>query len=126
MVCTNKETLGLFGALMLAGLFVGSIFLVRLGDIFGRKKMLFVVVTFSSLTLLLMLMINNLAVLLICIFIFGMTASPRYALSFVYALELTTSDHEAFYSMLSMICDSSGLIVLGTYFYFVKDINAIL
>lgn len=111
---------------MLTGLLFGSIFLVRLGDIFGRKKILVVIVTISSFVLMGIIFAQNLLALYIFIFLFGMTAAPRGALSFVYALELTTKKHEAFYSMLTMVCDSSGLMVLGTYFYFVKDMKPII
>lgn len=111
---------------MLTGLLFGSIFLVRLGDIFGRKRILVIIVTISSIVLMGIIFTQNLLVLYMFIFLFGMTAAPRGALSFVYALELTTKRHEAFYSMLTMVCDSSGLIVLGTYFYFVKDMKPVI
>lgn len=55
-----------------------------------------------------------------------MSASPRYALTFVYCLELTTKKHEAFYSTLALTFGSSGLVILGVFFYFVKDMKIII
>ena len=111
---------------MLAGLFVGSIFFVRLGDIYGRKWVLTATVIISTIALFGVIIPTNLIMLYISVFIFGVTASPRYALSYVYALELTTKNHEAFYTMLSMQADSSAMIILGIYFYFCKDMIPIL
>ena len=107
---------------MFSGLFVGSICISRLGDIVGRKKVLAVCVLVSSIALIIINLTTNLNVLLSFIFIFGLTAAPRYSLSYVYALEIVSTDHESFYAMLSMIIDSLAMIIFGIYFYYVKDI----
>jgi MFS family permease len=116
----------MLGASLLAGLFIGSIFVVRLGDIYGRKKVLIPSILVSLVSLLLITYVNNLTSLVIFTFIFGIVAAPRYALAFVYANELTTQKHEALYSMLSMIVDSSTIIVIGIYFYFFKTMQPLL
>lgn len=106
---------------MLAGLFIGSLFLVRLGDIYGRKKVLAISTLFSSVALAGLLIVNNMTLLYVFIFLFGLSGAPRYAIGYVYALELTTTNHEALYNMIAMVFDSFSLIILGTYFYFFKS-----
>jgi len=48
LVCLPKIQISYFGTLLLAGFFFGSIFLVRLGDIIGRKKVVVVSTLVSS------------------------------------------------------------------------------
>jgi MFS family permease len=116
-------TIGLFGTMLLSGWFVGSFFIVRLGDIYGRKTILVPCTVISIITLLLIAIGNNLIALKALIFVFGVMAAPRYSLSYVYANELTTAKHESLYSMISMVLDSSALIILGIYFTFIKDLK---
>lgn len=80
----------MFGAAMLTGLLFGSIFIVRLGDIYGRKKVLIPSMLVSMLSLLLITYVNNKVSLMVFIFVFGIVAAPRYAMAYVYANELTT------------------------------------
>lgn len=110
----------------MAGFFAGSIFVVRLGDIFGRKWVLVAVSFLSSVSLLLMALISNLTVVLVSVFVFGITATSRWSIAYVYAIELTTKEHQPLYAMMSMMFDSSAFVLIGTYFYFVKDMTPIL
>ena len=80
----------MFGALLLGGLLFGSIFIVRLGDLYGRKMILVPSVLISMVSLVLITYVKNLVCMSIFIFVFGVVAAPRYAMSFVYANELTT------------------------------------
>jgi MFS family permease len=111
---------------MFAGLMVGSILVSRLGDVYGRKPILAAVVFVSSVALLGILLVEELYVLFALIFVFGVTAAPRYSMAYVYASEIVSSDHESTYCMLSMIIDSFAMIVFGIYYYYVKTMYPLL
>lgn len=125
LVCTPKVQISFFGTLLLAGFFFGSIFLVRLGDIIGRKKVVVVSTLVSSVCLVGILLSPSLITLFVCIFIFGLTCGPR-GLSFVYALELTTSEYEVVYSTVALAIDATCMLILGLYFYFFKSMIPLL
>lgn len=109
----------------MAGFFFGAVFLVRLGDIIGRKKLIVASTLINSATLFGVIFSPNIISVFSFVFIYGLTCGPRN-LSYVYALELTSSDYESLYSTISMLFDSTAMLVLGIYFYFVKSMNPLL
>jgi MFS family permease len=125
-VCASSNQIGMIGSLMFTGLLFGSLFISRLGDIYGRKWILVGTVLVSTLSLLIINLTSSLYTLYGFIFIFGMSAAPRYSISYVYALELVSSEYETFYGMLCMTVDSISMILFGFYFYYIKDMNGIL
>lgn len=84
MVCDSDKGIGVLGSLMFAGLFVGSILLTRLSDIFGRKVVLVSLVFSSSLIIVGLIFAPNLMSLYILIFAFGCTVAARYAIVYMY------------------------------------------
>src|SRR5258708_1953992 len=111
LVCTEPYKISLLGSLMFSGLLIGSIFVSRLGDIYGRKHVLASVNFLSSVCLLGMLLVNEVYMLFTFIFTFGVTAAPRYSLAYVYASEIVSSSNESTYCMLAMIIDSLSMII---------------
>lgn len=91
LVCASPSQIGLFGTVMLTGLFLGSVFVSRLGDIIGRKPVLVASVLIGSLCLICMIVTTNLIVLHTSIFVFGVAASPRYSISYIYFSEIVTT-----------------------------------
>ena len=106
------------------GLTIGSFFFTNLCDIYGRKKVLLISLFVSNLSLLpIILGQSNYALTLISTFIFGITASVRYSVSYLLSTELTTSNNSELYGILCLVGDSIGALVVGAYFYFFKDMN---
>lgn len=125
-MCTDSYRISLLGSLLFSGLLFGSIFISRLGDVYGRKIVLASVDFVSSICLLGILLLNDLYMLFGLIFVFGLTAAPRYSLAYVYTSEVVSSQHESTYCMLAMIIDSLSMIVFGVYFFNVKSIYPLL
>ena len=54
---------------------------------------------------------------------FGMTAAVKFSVSYMYSLELTTSQNGEFYGVMQLSFDSIVSIILGIYYYHVKYID---
>ena len=118
--------MGLFGGLLLAGFFVGSVFFVRIGDLIGRKIVVLVSTILSTFALIgCQLLAPNTSALFVYIFIFGVTVGPRCFLSYVWALELTPKEYHTFYATMAMFIDSGCMIFLGLYFYTTKTMQGL-
>eukprot|EP00347_Sterkiella_histriomuscorum_P006682 403351837 len=112
----------MLGSSLLIGQFLGSIFLMRLGDIFGRKYVVIISTLLGSVFMIGIIYSPNLNALYAFILLFGITLAPRN-LSYVYCLELTTHQNQSTYSMICMLFDSLGMIILGIYFSFFKSMT---
>ena len=124
LLCVTNSEIGLFGSLLLAGFFFGSVFFVRLGDHLGRLPVILGSTLISTVALICCLILSpTLPYLLLNIFIFGLTIAPRLIMSYVLAIELTPKEHHSYYSSLPMIFDSLGMIFLGVYFQQVRSMN---
>ena len=98
LVCLPKSEMGMCGGLMLAGYFFGSIFLVRLGDIVGRKMVTVVSSLAGVVALIGIIAAQNIIALFLFIFIYGLAIAPRSFMAYVWALELSPKAWEHFYS----------------------------
>ena len=56
-------------------------------------------------------------------FVFGMTAGVKFSVAYMYSLELTTQNNGELYGILQLAFDSTVSILLGIYFYFVKNMD---
>lgn len=121
LICMPKSELGLFGGLMLAGFFFGSIFLVRLGDIYGRKSVALIFASVEIISLIGVLASMNIIYLFVSIFIYGLTIAPCCFLAYIWALEMTPSHLKKYCSAQAMIMDSICMLILGTWFYLFKN-----
>jgi MFS family permease len=120
----NKKLISLFGSFLMLGLTIGSFFFTNLCDIFGRKKVLLISLIISNITLLpIILGQSNYAVTLVFTFLFGVTASVRYSVSYLLSTELTSSSNSEFFGILCLVGDSLGALVIGIYFYFFKEMS---
>lgn len=126
IVCASPYEISLLGTTLFAGLFIGSVFVSRLGDIIGRKIVLTATVLISSLTLISIILTTNLFLLYVSIFVFGVTASPRYSIAYIYFSEIVSSQYVYLYSMISMLVDAISMVVFGIYFNLIKDMAPLL
>jgi MFS family permease len=118
----NKKLISLFGSFLMFGLTIGSFFFTNLCDIFGRKKVLLISLIVSNLTLLpIILGQRHYALTLVFTFLFGVTASVRYSVSYLLSTELTTTANSEFFGILCLVGDSLGALVIGIYFWVFKD-----
>jgi MFS family permease len=90
----NKFSISLFGSSLMVGLMVGSVFLTNLSDIFGRKPILLFALGLNTImTVPLILFQNNYWVSIFATFLFGITAACRYSVSYMYSVELSTTQN---------------------------------
>ncbi len=110
--------------MLLAGFFVGSVFFVRLGDFIGRRLLILVSTLISTFALVGCQWFSSTVLsLLFFIFLFGITIGPRCFLSYVLVLEMTPKVHHNKYCILAMFVDALCMVMLGSYFYFVKTMT---
>jgi MFS family permease len=103
----NEATL-LFSILQIAGIFSGPIS-GRLSDVFGRKKIIFSLITLNSLSLFLMTMTHSILLYLACI-LFGFAIFGLLAITDAYLSEITPEE-----SLRSMIgLNLSISFIVGT------------
>ena len=126
LVCISNSEMGYFGALMLSGFFFGSLFLVRIGDIIGRKPVILLSMFLAIISLIGIALANTLTLLLVFIFVYGLTMPPQSFLMFVLMNELTTTDKEIVWSSVAMLFDATGMLILGTYFAYFKNMDGII
>lgn len=107
----------------MVGLMVGSVFLVNLSDIYGRKPILLLALTLNTLlTLPLIHFQSHFWIQIATTFLFGITAACRYSVTYMYSVELSTTPNTSFYGILCLIGDSLSSILLGIYFIYIKSV----
>jgi MFS family permease len=90
-----------FGVFVMAGIACGSLLLTNLSDIYGRKSVLLVATLISSFLLVpIILEQDNYMFTVSFSFLFGMAAAVKFSVSYMYSLELTTSQNGEFYGIM--------------------------
>ena len=80
--------MGLWGSSVFGGWMIGSIFIPRLGDLYGRKKPFMTSLLIALIAHICLCIPKNLYLTAVLFFIFGTCCSGRYAIAFVYLSEL--------------------------------------
>ena len=88
MKCESDYFISLLGMLYLAGCFIGSIFLPRLSDIYGRKPIfIFGLILYIIVVFFLLILTNKYLLLMLMVF-GGISESAKYYVGYVYAIEI--------------------------------------
>ncbi len=114
--CVSSFRLGLLGSAIIAGWAIGSIFIPRLGDVIGRKKVLFVSYLICNIVWLGLLLSRNLNFTTVLLFFFGFVSVGRCAVGFIYLIELTPKRYQSFIGSLPHIGNALIGITLTVYF----------
>ena len=88
LVCISDLQLGLFGTFYCAGYVFGALTLLRFGDIYGRKRVLFIGNLFNLAIFVLLFMAKNLNFIYFLLFASGAIRMLDGSLSYIFALEL--------------------------------------
>jgi MFS family permease len=112
LTCISSFHLGLFGSLYFVGYVIGTLTLLRLGDIIGRKP----VVTATSAGLIglfaAFIFVNNLYAVYVMLVLTGLLSITKGALSYMYMLEILPPNKRQNYHMYVMISDALGGIFI--------------
>ena len=131
LICSNQNNhalmISMFGTSMLLGFMVGSMTLTNLSDIYGRKPLILVSLMLSTVIAIPIIFLqDNYVGTLICSFLFGISASSRYSIAYIYSVELSTSTNCAFFGTFCMLGDSLSSIWIGFYFWVFKSMDVAL
>ena len=112
LTCISNIQLGLFGSIYFLGFVFGTMTLLRLGDIIGRKP----VVTATSAGLITIfgafIFVNNLYAVYVMLVLTGLLSITKGALSYMYMLEILPSNKRQNYHVYAMISDALGGIFI--------------
>jgi MFS family permease len=127
-ICPNRKVhaflISLFGTSMLLGFMIGSLTLTNLSDIYGRKPLLVLSLLISTIvTFPLIFYQDNFWLTIFFSFIFGISASSRYSVAYIYSVELSTSPNCYLYGTMCMFGDSMSSVLIGIYFVFFKSFD---
>ena len=80
--------IGMIGSAQFAGWMAGSLFMPRLGDLYGRKWPFYLSLLVASATYISVVLTTNIKVQIFNFFIMGVTQAGRYSMAHVYLQEL--------------------------------------
>jgi MFS transporter, putative metabolite:H+ symporter len=92
--CVSKTRIGLIGSSMFMGWALSAVFLPRLSDIYGRKKIFIFSILLQSCAMSVMYFSHSLNLTTAMMFIFGMAAVGRTSISFLYLMELLPTNRQ--------------------------------
>lgn len=119
--------ISLLGTAMLVGFMVGSLTLTNLSDVYGRKPLLQISLLLSTIILVPLIFLQaDFIGTIVCSFIFGIAASSRYSIAYIYIVELSTSPNSHFFGTICMLGDSLSSVWIGLYFWFFKSMDVAL
>jgi len=120
----SEFKISMLGMALMFGYMLGSLLLTNLSDIYGRKSVLLVVTTISSLMVpLICLMQSDYYPTMVLCLLFGMTTPCRYSVAFMYTTELTTKAKAYINTVFCVLFDSLVLVLLGIYYLFFKKMD---
>ena len=106
------------------GLMLGSLLLTSLSDFYGRKPVVIFSTIVSSLLILPIIYYQNAyKPTLVTTLLFGMMASCKYSVSYMYSVELSTSINSNFFGLMCIIGGSLSSVILGVYFIYFKRMD---
>ena len=94
LFCTSSFEIGLFGSLYFVGFMLGSLTLLRLADIFGRRPIYFLGIVLHLASLTLAIFIESLLSRYLCIAALGVATAITVNCTFVYMLELVPANRQ--------------------------------
>ena len=112
--------IGLLGSMVFAGWMFGSLFIPRLGDLYGRKWPVVWSLLVAALTYLGVILSSDLKLTIVLMFFFGTCCAGRYSTSYVYLSELMPSSNRTLACSATQFIDASTLILLSLYFRFMS------
>ena len=113
---------GLVGSMFFIGMAATVLWVPRLGDIYGRRKMFIIGIVIDAICYTGMMLTQNYYVMLAILFIFGLAASSRMSIGVVYMFELMPSRcHPLVGSVFSVIDGSTYLMAVIYYWVISKN-----
>jgi MFS family permease len=103
------------GSVQFLGWMVASMFVPRLGDLYGRKLPFIISVLAASFLYVGIFLTSNLNVIILIFFFKGMTQAGKYSLAHVYIQELMPNRYKSISGLLMQFADSLTLVYVAFY-----------
>ena len=115
LLCIEDFDLGLFGTFYIAGFVFSALTLLRLGDIFGRKRVLIIGNVVNFTLFILLFFATNVKVIYILLFWSGAIRMLAGSLSYLLMLEWIPENKRSKFMAYVMACEGlSGAIIVGS------------
>ena len=99
-MCAAGWKLGLVGFLFLFGVVIGSSFITKLGDKYGRR-IVYAAGLFANAFFVTVMVFSHLAILTgLCLFALGMSITARYYVGYTYNVEWQLKKHKIIVSVI--------------------------
>jgi MFS family permease len=112
--------IGLIGSMVFAGWMFGSLFVPRLGDLYGRKWPVRLSLICAVLSYVAIILSKDIKLIIGLMFVFGACCAGRYSTSYVYLSELMPAKNRTLACSATQFLDASTLILLTLYFRFLS------
>ena len=108
------------GSMQFAGWMVASLFVPRLGDVYGRKWPVHISVIVAFFIYLGVLLSNSLNLNIAFFFFFGACCAGRYQICYVYLSELTPVKYRTLVGSATQFMDAFTFILIAVYYRFIS------
>ncbi len=112
--------IGMLGSMVFAGWMFGSLFIPRLGDLYGRKWPFLGSLLVAVLTYVCVILSSDLRLTIALMLIYGTCCAGRYSTCYVYFSEIIPAANRTLACSAVLFIDASTLILLTLYFLFVS------
>lgn len=120
LACADKSKIGMLGSVLFTGWAISSLFVNRLADILGRKKVFLTSMALQAPAMLIIILSQNYYLTAFAFFIMGLCAAGRVSVGFLLMVEIMPTERARFVQTAGMILDCFGALVAIGYFYFVS------
>ena len=115
LYCTSSFLIGLFGSLYFAGFMLGSLTLLRLGDIYGRRPVYLLGLALHLISMVLVMAISSQTARYVSISMIGFATSITVNLTFVLLLELAPAKDSGLLGGFPHALDGSNILFCTFY-----------
>ena len=115
--CVSKARIGLIGSCFFAGWALSAIFIPRMADIYGRKKIFLFSMALQLCTFLALYFSRDLNLTTVLMFIFGIAAVGRCSIGFLYLMELLPTSRQVFVGTILHVNNASVGVIGCLYFW---------
>ena len=119
-MCRPKWQAGSLGSAYFIGYVFTLLWLPRLADVYGRKKIFAYGMAVQSIFYTVLMFTNNFYVMLVTTFCFGLLASIRQVIGFVFFLELMPKNTQTTVACIFTIIDGLTYLVVSMYFWVIS------
>ena len=121
LTCVPKSKIGMIGSAYFIGWLVALVFIPRLADLFGRKVLFRIGMVIQLSAYSTIMYSNSLNVLIGSLFVFGMCATARISVGFIYLMEFLPQNYHATTATVIFLAEACLSVIGAIYFTFVSN-----